>query len=228
MLTGDVNSALPLAGVCLNDTLSGITEARCALHEALACLVWYRERSPSKPNEPATVFTSRFYATAAASCLYASAERLADALIAMFGIDSSKLPTSAVSRQAKVAEYLRTEKPGDPITAAVQSLGTSPDWVRSRELRDRWVHEQPPIVTGLGIQYRRRQQWIRRIDEHGEAFDLLEWGGGDEPDYSIDEMVSIVHGTLRAFVCLFELVVKSYEQRLWPPTAQADLGVAGS
>lgn len=225
MWTGDVSSALPLAGVCLNDSLSGIMEARCALHEAFACLMWYREKSPSKPNEPAAVFTSRFYATAAASCLYASGERLADTLMAMFGIDPSKLPTSAVSRQAKVAQYLRTEKPGDPITAAVQSLGTSPDWMKSRELRDRWVHEQPPIIAGLGIQYRRRQQWIRRIDERGEAFDLLDFGGGDEPDYSIDEMLSIVHGALRAFVCLFELVVKSYEQKLWPPATEAHSGV---
>jgi hypothetical protein len=186
--------------------------------------VWYREKSPNKPNEPAAVFTSRFYATAAASCLYASAERLADALIAMFGIDSSRLPTSAVSRQAKVAEYLRTEKPGDPITAAVQSLGTSPDWKESRQLRDRWVHEQPLIIGGGGIQYRRRQQWIRRIEESGGAFDVLDFVGGDEPDYSIDEMVSIVEGALKVFVCLLELVVKSYEQRLWPLPAQSHTG----
>ena len=148
MLAEDVSSALPLAAVCLNDTLSGITEARCAVHEALACLVWYREKSPDKPNEPAAVFTSRFYATAAASCLYASGERLADALIAMFGIDASKLPTSPVSRQRKVAQYLGTQMPGDPITVAVQSLGTSPDWKKSRQLRDRWVHEQPLIIGG--------------------------------------------------------------------------------
>jgi hypothetical protein len=228
MLAGVVNSALPLAGVCLNDTLSGVEEARCAVLEARACLVWYREKSPSKPNEPAAVFTSRFYATAAASCLYASAERLADALIAMFGIDSSKLPKSVDSRQAKVAQYLITERPGDPITAAVQSLGASPDWTESRQLRNRWVHEQPPTVAGLGVQYRRRQQWIKRIDGQGEPFNLLNFGGGDEPEYSIDEMVSFVGGALRAFVCVFELVVKSYEQRLCPATAQADLGVAGS
>ena len=228
MLTGDVNSPLPLAGVCLNDTLSGAAEARYALHEALACLAWYREKSPSKPNEPAAVFTSRFYATAAASCLYASGERLADALMAMFDTDPSKLPTSPVSRQAKVAQYLRAEKPGDPITAAVQSLGTSPDWMKSRQLRDRWVHAQPPIVAGLGIQYRRRPQWIKRIDGQGEPFNFLNFGGGDEPEYSIDEMVSFVGGALTAFVCVFELVVKTYEQRLCPPTAQADMEVAGS
>ena len=228
MFNGDAGSALPLAGVCLNDTLAGITEARCALHEALACLVWYREKSPSKPNEPAAVFASRFYATAVASCLYASGERLADTLIAMFEIDSSKLPKSAVSRQRKVAQYLATRMPGDPITVVVQSLGTSPDWKKSRKLRDRWVHEQPPIIGGFGIQYRRRQRWIRHVDQNGEAFDLLDWGGGDEPDYSIDEMVSIVGGALKAFVSVFELVVKSYEQRLWPPPTEPHTGVTDS
>ena len=228
MLTGDVSSALPLAGVCLNDTLSGITEARCALHEAFACLMWYREKSPSKPNEPAAVFTSRFYATAVASCLYASGERLADTLIAMFEIDSSKLPTSGISRQGKVAQYLAAEMPGNPITAAVQSVGTSAEWRKSMELRNRWVHEQPPIIGGIGIQHRRRPQWIRRLDENGEAFDVLDFGGGDQPDHSIDEMVSIVGGALKAFVCLFELVVKSYEQRLWPPATETHSGVTNS
>jgi len=80
MVTGHGGSAFPLGGLCLNDALSGIADARCAVHEAHTCLVWYREKSPSKPNEPAAVFTARFYATAAASCLYASGERLADAL----------------------------------------------------------------------------------------------------------------------------------------------------
>jgi hypothetical protein len=224
MLTGEVSTALPLAGVCLNDTLSGITEARYALREALACLVWHREKSPSKPNEPAAVFTSRFYATAVASCLYASGERLADTLIAMFEIDPLKLPKSGVSRQGKVGQYLAAQMPGDPITVAVQSLGTSPDWKKSRDLRDDWVHEQPPIIGGIGIQYRRRQQWIQKLDENGEAFALLNFGGGDEPDYSVDEMVSIVGGALKAFVRLFELVVKSYEQRLWPPATEAHTG----
>jgi hypothetical protein len=228
MLSEEVSGALPLAGVCLNDTLSGIAEARCAVHEALACLVWYREKSPNKPNELAAVFTSRFYATAAASCLYASGERLADGLVAMFRIDPSKLAESPVSRQGKVVQYLRTEMSGDPITAAVQSLGTSPDWKKSRQLRDRWVHEQPLIIGGGGVQYRRRQQWIRRIEEGEEAFDVLDFVEGDEPDYSIDEMVSIVGRALKAFVCLFELVVKSYEQKLWPPPTQAQTGVIGS
>jgi hypothetical protein len=228
MLTGDAGSGLPLAGVCLNDTLSGIAEARCALHEAFACLTWYREKSPRKPNEPAAVFTARFYATAAASCLYASAERLADALIALFGIHSSRLPASAVSRQRKVAQYLQAQMPDDPITRAVESLGASPDWKKSRDLRDRWVHEQPPIIEGGGIQWRRLPQWIRSDVENGEAFDLLAFSGGDEPDYSVDEMVSVVDGALKAFVRLFELVTESYEQKVWPPSTQANTGVATS
>jgi len=225
MLTGDVGSALPLAGVCLNDTLSGIAEARCALHEALACLTWYREKSPRKPNEPAAVFTARFYATAAASCLYASGERLADALAAMLGIDSSKLPASAVSRQRKVAQYLEAQMPGDPMTTAVESLGASPDWKKSRDLRDRWVHEQPPIIAGSGIQWRRRSLWIRSDVQDGEAFDLIAFSGGDEPDYSVDEMVSVVDGALKAFVCLFEFVAESYEQKVWPCSTQDETGV---
>ena len=180
MFSGNADSPLPLAGLCLNDTLDGIAEARYALHEAFAHLIWYREKSPSKPNEFAAVFFGRFYVTAVATCLYASGERLADAIIAMLGIDPLKLPASGVSLQGKVAQYLTAQKPGDLITCGVQSLAVSDVWKRSMDLRNRWVHEQPPLVAGGGMQFRRRKQWIQSLEDNGRTTQVLTFGGGDE------------------------------------------------
>jgi len=214
MFSGNADSPLPLAGLCLNDTLDAITEARCALHEAFAHLIWYRERSPSKPNELAAVFFGRFYATVVASCLYASGERLADAIIAMLAIDPWELSKSGGSRQVKVAQYLAAEKPGDLITSGVQSLGTSDVWKKSMDLRNRWVHEQPPLVAGGGMQFRRRQQWIHRLADNGEITQVITFGGGDEPEYSIDELIDVVGEALKRFMSLFETVIRLFEEEL--------------
>lgn len=59
----DPQSTVPAASVRLNDVLLVISEGRHAMHEAFAHLVWYRERSPSRPNELAAIFFGRFYAT---------------------------------------------------------------------------------------------------------------------------------------------------------------------
>jgi hypothetical protein len=210
----DKKSRLPLAALCLNDAVSGVTEARYALHEAFAHLVWYRQECPNKPNEPAAIFFGRFYAVCVASCLYASGERLAEAIIAMLSIDTSKLPKGVSSRQSKLARYLKEQLPMEDITTAVESLGTSSDWRKARTLRDRWVHEQPLLLGQLGVEYKRRDDWIEVDTADGHVTCDLGWGGGDTPEYSIDDALSIVGRAFKQFLSLFDHIVRSFERRL--------------
>ena len=74
LLTDRVDSKLPNAALVLNDALWAVTEARYALREAKAHIIWYREKSASKPNEPALAFSSGFYSVCSALCLYRSRE----------------------------------------------------------------------------------------------------------------------------------------------------------
>src|SRR5829696_9109463 len=54
-------SKIPIAAVCLQDVTSTLQEVRHALFEALAYILWYRERE-DPPNEHLALFFGRFYA----------------------------------------------------------------------------------------------------------------------------------------------------------------------
>src|SRR2546422_912961 len=78
-------STVPVATVCLQDATSALEEARYALLEALAHIVWYSEKC-EPPNETLAVFFGKFYADDAALRMYAAGEHLANAIINMLEI----------------------------------------------------------------------------------------------------------------------------------------------
>ena len=73
--------------------------------------------------------------------------------------------------------------------------------------RSNLVHEQPPTVSGLGPVYKRRKRWIQ--SENGKSF-KLGIGSGDDPEYSIDEVLKFVQPAVFQFVNLFDQVVGIY------------------
>ena len=107
-------STIPIASVCLQDATSALEEARYALFEALAHIVWHREKC-EPPNETFAVFFGKFYADDAALRIYAAGEHLANAIINMLEItkEVSDFKRSkpakrknVVSQQAIVGNYL--------------------------------------------------------------------------------------------------------------------------
>ncbi len=76
------DSTIPIAAVCLQDTINTLAEAHYALHEVLAHKIWYLEKVEPK-NEAAAVFFSRFYTDDIALRLYSAGEHLAEAIVDM-------------------------------------------------------------------------------------------------------------------------------------------------
>ena len=159
-------SNIPQAAVCLQDATSTLQEVRYGLFEAIAHLVWYREKS-DPPNETFAVFFAKFYADDTALRMYAAGEHLANAIINMLEIERkvsdfkrTKNNPNVLSKQAIVGMYLIENEPTHPLTAAVRPLKESDEWKRTRKYRDQWVHEKP---KGMGIEYERRNRLI--IDE---------------------------------------------------------------
>ncbi len=216
LLTDRVDSKLPTAAVALNDAMWAVTEARYALHEARAHLVWYREKSPGKPNEAATAFSSGFYSVCVTLCLYTAAERLADAIIAMLSIDRSQLPkeTKPASLQSRLGKYLWARMPDAAIAGAVRTLWMSAEWQHSIRLRNEWVHGQRPLIAGLGIQYKQRGMWIQPVQSGGMEGHAVFFGGGDKPDFEIEELVNLVARALEVFVGLFSSVAEVFGRLL--------------
>lgn len=207
------SSRIPGATVCLNDVLSTLEEARHALHEALAHTIWYLEVS-RPPNKDAAIFFSRFYLDDVALRLYSASEHLAAAIVDMLELTDEELrPYSGkrTSRQSIVGRLLFKERSGHPITLAVKSIIESSAWKQTMDYRNLWVHDQPPLVEGLGIVYERGPRWKRSAD--GSRY-TLGLGGGDKPKYRVEQILGFVKPALSQFIEVVTRVVDYYLELL--------------
>jgi hypothetical protein len=194
-----VNSSVPIASVCLQDAMATLQEARYAVFEALAHMCWHREKL-DPPDDFGAAFFGKFYADDAALRLYAAAEHTANAIVNMLEIERevrdfkkshSLKNKNVLSLQAIVGSYLVEHHPAHPITRTIIKLKDSGNWKQVRRYRDDWVHNKPPIIEGLGIAYSRRKRLIVKEDWIGVTV-----GGGDGPQFSVDELVAITKSAL--------------------------------
>lgn len=205
-----VDSSMPIAAVCLQDATSVLKEARYALFEALAHLFWYREMS-EPPNEHLALFFGKFYADDIALRLYAAAEHLANAIVNILDIESKvtefkkskKLGVS--SQQATVGKYLAKNHPTHEITKAVLSLRDSQDWKKTRDYRDNWVHNKPPIIKGLGVNYQRRNRLIVTSNTMGVTF-----GSGDEAAHTVDDLLGFMKPSMSLLTDVTSQIVEYF------------------
>jgi hypothetical protein len=184
------DSEIPKAAVCFMDLGGTLCAVRHALHECLACGLWYRQQDP--PNEEGAIFMECYYLDDAALRLYSAGEHLANAIAFMLEIRDEDLRSykkRRVSQQSVVGTYLSKKRPEEKVTKALVSLADSQEWNATTEYRNAWVHQQPPTVEGLGIQYRRKVRWERCEDGKGWKHPI---GGGDPTQYTIDEIKGFI------------------------------------
>lgn len=202
-------SNVPVAAVCLRDTLNVLLQIRIGLSECLQHRVWYREISDTPSEELAVIFM-QFYIDGVVSRLYAAGEHLANAIIFMLEISDEQLMgyrNNRVSQQSIVGHYLANELTEHPVTLATLSLASSDEWGKTIEYRNYWVHEQPPTVSGLGNVYQREKRWVTSDDGTSIKLGL---GSGDEAEYTVDELLDFVQPAAFRFVYLYEEVVRFY------------------
>lgn len=206
-------SQIPVAAVCLNDSLSALGEATYALREAFAHDIWYNEEAES-PNEHTANYFIRYYSDDVALRLYSASEHLGNAIIAIMPIGKKSFlrhrrKLSSVS--STVGRYLLRQRPKHPVTVSISKLVNNASWKQTITYRDRWVHNQPPLVSGFGIQWRRMTRWTE-IAKNGvvTGHRMAGGGSGDKPDFSPEELRSIVAQALFSFVETFEAVADFY------------------
>jgi hypothetical protein len=125
--------------------------------------------------------------------------------------DIPRTKQKKASRQKIVGKYLCKQKPTHPVTVATLGLANSSDWKKTIRYRNEWVHSQPPLVKGLGIVYKRGQRW--KLSDHRDSFELG-FGGGDEPEYSLDDLLKFIQPALYKFIATTDAVVQFYFQLL--------------
>lgn len=189
-------SKVGIAAVSLRDASEVACEAVYALEEAYTHVTYYREECPDAPNEATAVFLGKFYADDVALRLYAAGEHVANFIIAFLNIKETDLAPyreKYTSLQATVGNYMFKQNSAHEIASALKGLLAEKRWYKTIQYRNTWVHEQPPIIEGLGIVYKRK-------DAVWSARRFL--GGGDPPDYSIDSLLDMVTAASHALVNL--------------------------
>jgi len=204
-------SIFPVAGACFQDASRTLVESRYALLESIAHRIWYREKT-NPSNELAAVFYSRFYADDTALRLYSAAEHLAKAVVYIFNIPDSEITSKRTgSRFTTVRKILTQEEPTHIITIAIDQLYNSKDWQETINYRDAWVHQQPPLVKGLGMGFERKKRWIQSGTNKSYKLGV---GSGDEAKYSIDDLLKFILPALNQFADTLTRVTEFYISEL--------------
>ncbi len=215
-------SPIPIASVYFRAALDLLTEARYALHEVFAHRIWYLQKK-DPPNEITAAFFGRFYADDAALRLYSAGEQyLVDAIKKMLEIKRTQLAPckKRIEKQHKTAgegqrkitrleiigDFLSAQETVYPFTEAITSLKDLEEWKTTVDYRNRWVHEQPPTVAGMGIVHRRGKRW-KQLPNGGNTLGL---GGGDEPEYSTEGLVGFIKPAMFQFKDTLTSVVRFY------------------
>jgi len=206
-------SRVPHASVCLNDSLSALGEATYALRESFAHEVWYKEEA-EYTNETTANYFIRYYADDVALRLYSASEHLANAIIDFLPIGKKSFlrhQKKLSSIQSTVGKYLMRQRPKLPISISISELVKNSAWTETITYRNNWVHSQPPLVSGLGVQWLRKTRWSEVIKDGIVTGHRIDLGGlGDKPSYSPQQLRSIVAQALVAFLNTFECVSDFY------------------
>jgi hypothetical protein len=140
----------------------------------------------------------------AGSHSYAAAEHIANGLLVMLEISDKQLREfrkGKVSQQGAVGRLLLEKHPHLGVSKSIEVLMKSAGWNAAMDYRGRLVHEQPPLVSGLGVVYRRgRSGW--REGKNGALY--LPIGGGDPPEFETSALIATCQGALAALVTVWD------------------------
>lgn len=191
---------LDVAVICFQDAYKVAQEVSHALDQAHSHLAWNRQERPEGPAEFDAISLERFYADDVALRLYAAGEHTANFIadfldIAEDDLKQYKEENNLASRAAIVGTYMVKQMPDHVITAAIKKLRTEKNWDKTMKYRNKWVHDQPPLMEGMGIIYKRKPRATKR-----EGYTDVFIGGRDAPTLNIDDLIEMASSASQAFV----------------------------
>lgn len=228
----DKNETIHISLVCLFDAFRRAESARKCLFESYANMIWYRkEKKDIKPESRKffAVLNGKFYAEYNFLFLYAIGEDIADFILNFLTKEKEfntwqksasvqkKLDKKKItSKAAKVGVFMADEYPSHKITKIILKLRDDNFWNEAMKYRNTWVHQKPPMVEGLGIEYNRKNKMF--IEDGIKGFGIGTWAS---PDYKVDEVVKVAHEATNVCIkVLSELleVLKEKKKELEVPT----------
>lgn len=205
------NETTHISVVCLYDAFRRAESALDCLFECYACLKWFREEGidiKTESREFFAVYYGKFYAEYNYLFLYAIGEDIAEFVLTFLTkesefkiwlsdpvVDKKLRKKKIASNAAKVGVFMAEQYSGNNVTKAILKLRDNDSWNKAMKYRNRWVHEKPPIIEGLGIQYNRKS---KIFDDNGaKGFGLGTWSS---PDFGVEEIIKTAHDATR--ICI--------------------------
>jgi hypothetical protein len=190
---------LSQAVVCLHDAI------HTAVFAGYAFLQASEHWSRKDYSEMERVLMSKYYLDDIALRLYPAAEDLARSIMFYLKIDYDDLEQERYTGLTQqVGVYLQSKLPDNPITLMVNELRTS-EWDSARSYRNTWVHEQPPLCKGLGIQYDRSPPWSQSDElkaKSGANTWNTDFGVGSPPKIDMYSLVTTMRSSLKGMVTI--------------------------
>jgi hypothetical protein len=107
----------------------------------------------------------RFFLEDAAMRLYSAAEHLAEAIASYAELDPREVKAAPKTSQwVKVAYVLKAHASHQTFRESMLTLRRVPAWKRCVSYRNAVVHQQPPLLGGSGLAWRRRNPWQQNAD----------------------------------------------------------------
>ena len=197
--------------VCLADAFGRSRSALFCVFESYASVKWYRDEKEDIEQASREVFAvhfGKFFAEYNFLFLYAIGEDIAEFILKFLTKTAEfetwkKNPANKMilnskrvsSNAANVGIFMGSKFPRHEITEIILKLRDNDAWKTAMKYRNTWVHDKPPIVDGLGIQYNRKSRIFN--DGGAKGFGLGVWS---KHDYSVDEVIKISHDATVACV----------------------------
>jgi len=201
------NKTIHVSFVCIKDACDRYDYIRMSLHEAIACLTWYNEYSTKEHRDYTARFCARYYIDYAALLLYATAEDIAAFIIKFISDEDNykvflESPEAKklfkekrpYSKAAKIGIYLKLKHSDHNLTKIIFRLHDNQNWRETIKYRNNWVHDKPPIIAGLGIEYNRNS----RINRSNNGNISIGFGGGSKAEYTFDRLFDVVFNSSKA------------------------------
>lgn len=190
------DSDLPVALVCLRDSQGALGQCLHALHQY--CLQGCAHRYGEPRQEMMGAWVERFYVEDASMRLYSAAEHAANGIAFLTGVRQDELlQQRGRSQWERTRRALKASGREGPLREVMEATRRNKKWKFTMAYRGRVVHDQPPNLDGLGIQYRRRRHWSTAAD--GSRI-LQIRAKGDSPEHSPEEVRECVLGAFATFV----------------------------
>lgn len=192
---------LGVAIECLSDARKRFSLVQTGLFEAQACLTWYRELTPDAPLDLQAVTSCKFYLDYVTLLLYATAEDISFFILYFLDLEAilrvfleepttkQQMAKKRISSHAgKIGYFLAQRMRDHPITAAILLLHKNPDWKTAIDYRNTWVHDKPPIIAGLGIEFSRHKHVVTGDDGNRTLY----VGGGTDPQFTVEQLLTTI------------------------------------